>query len=93
MKSLIMGMALLLVLFSFPPLQAEEVATQGQSQESQTATSKHTRQYSSQSSNPTRRSRKCAIYSGVCPMGSMAKVGDYCICHTPSGPIHGVVIP
>jgi hypothetical protein len=26
-------------------------------------------------------------------MSRTAKVGDYCVCHTPSGPIHGVVIP
>jgi hypothetical protein len=38
-------------------------------------------------------SRKCAIYSGVCPMRMRAEVGAYCICQTPSGPIHGVVIP
>ncbi|MBT2970700.1 MAG: hypothetical protein KME56_14155 [Candidatus Thiodiazotropha sp. (ex Ctena orbiculata)] len=93
MKSLTIGLTLLLVIISFPPLQAEERATQEQTLKSPMTTSKHTKQYSSQPLNPTQRSRKCAIYSGVCPMGSMAKVGDYCICHTPSGPIHGVVIP
>lgn len=38
-------------------------------------------------------SNKCGIYSGVCPMANAAEVGSYCICNTPSGPIHGVVIP
>ena len=41
----------------------------------------------------TRYSLKCGIYSGICPLVSPMKVGDYCICATPSGPIHGVVVP
>lgn len=41
----------------------------------------------------TRYSRKCGIYSGICPMVMPMKVGDYCVCATPSGPIHGVVVP
>jgi hypothetical protein len=38
-------------------------------------------------------SRRCAIYSGVCPMHKRAEVGAYCLCQTPSGPIYGLVIP
>ncbi|MEJ2618897.1 MAG: hypothetical protein P8163_01275 [Candidatus Thiodiazotropha sp.] len=38
-------------------------------------------------------SRKCAIYSGICPMSKRTEVGAYCICNTPSGSIHGIVIP
>ena len=41
----------------------------------------------------TRYSLKCGIYSGICPLVTPMKVGDYCICATPSGPIHGVVVP
>lgn len=41
----------------------------------------------------TRYSRKCGIYSGVCGMTRPAAVGSYCVCITPSGPIHGVVVP
>jgi hypothetical protein len=26
-------------------------------------------------------------------MRRKVKVGEYCICNTPSGPIHGVVVP
>jgi hypothetical protein len=40
-----------------------------------------------------RYSRKCGIYSGICPIVTPMKVGDYCVCVTPSGPIHGVVVP
>jgi hypothetical protein len=38
-------------------------------------------------------SRKCGIFSGFCMMVRRAEVGAYCICNTPSGPIHGVVVP
>lgn len=41
----------------------------------------------------TQYSRKCGIYSGVCMMIRPAEVGSYCVCNTPSGPIHGVVMP
>ncbi|MEJ2592788.1 MAG: hypothetical protein P8178_15590 [Candidatus Thiodiazotropha sp.] len=41
----------------------------------------------------TRYSLKCGIYSGICPLVTPMKVGDYCVCATPSGPIHGVVVP
>lgn len=53
----------------------------------------HTKQYGGQPADTNQRSRKCGIYSGICPMSRTAEVGDYCICHTPSGPIHGVVVP
>jgi hypothetical protein len=81
------------VLLLLPPLllYAEDNAAP---QQKQTATDvKDAKHYSTQSEYSNRRSRKCGIYSGVCPMSRSAKVGDYCVCHTPSGPIHGVVIP
>ncbi|MES9993920.1 MAG: hypothetical protein ABW098_18375 [Candidatus Thiodiazotropha sp.] len=93
MKSLITITSLLLFLCLVPPLSAEENTVQEQTGQSSATTSKHKKHYSSQSLNPTQFSRKCGIYSGVCPMNRRVKVGDYCICHTPSGPIHGVVIP
>ncbi|MEW8507028.1 MAG: hypothetical protein AB2598_10000 [Candidatus Thiodiazotropha sp.] len=92
MKTAITGMTLLLLLITVPPSHAERNTAQEQTQEAPVATT-HTKQYSSQSANRVQYSRKCAIYSGVCPMGRKTKVGDYCICNTPSGPIHGVVIP
>ena len=49
--------------------------------------------YTTHSDSKYKLSRKCAIYSGVCPMHKRSEVGSYCICNTPSGPIHGVVIP
>ncbi|MCU7906449.1 MAG: hypothetical protein KZQ76_11540 [Candidatus Thiodiazotropha sp. (ex Epidulcina cf. delphinae)] len=49
--------------------------------------------YSTHPGGRPRLSRKCAIYSGICPMSASAEVGTYCVCNTPSGPIHGVVIP
>ncbi|MES9831107.1 MAG: hypothetical protein ABW157_06825 [Candidatus Thiodiazotropha sp. LLP2] len=49
--------------------------------------------YTTDTQSKHKLSRKCAIYSGVCPMNKRAEVGAYCICNTPSGPIHGVVIP
>jgi len=38
-------------------------------------------------------SRKCGIFSGVCMMVRPAEVGAYCLCNTPSGAMHGVVVP
>lgn len=49
--------------------------------------------YTTETDSKPRLSRKCGIYSGVCPMNKKVEVGAYCICNTPSGPIHGVVIP
>ncbi|MCU7918527.1 MAG: hypothetical protein KZQ88_07895 [Candidatus Thiodiazotropha sp. (ex Dulcina madagascariensis)] len=49
--------------------------------------------YSTHPGGKPRLSRKCGIYSGICPMGTLMEVGAYCVCNTPSGPIHGVVIP
>ncbi len=49
--------------------------------------------YTTETQSKQKLSRKCAIYSGICPMNKRAEVGAYCICNTPSGPIHGVVIP
>ena len=91
MRSALLNIAVLLIMLSSLQLYAEVGSTEQQKQAATTTT--HTKQYSSQAANRDQRSRKCAIYSGVCPMGRTAKVGDYCICHTPSGPIHGVVIP
>ncbi|MBW9256809.1 MAG: hypothetical protein K1562_04200 [Candidatus Thiodiazotropha sp. (ex. Lucinisca nassula)] len=67
-------------------LQAEEKATE-QSPNVQNKT------YTAGSDSRPKLSRKCAIYSGICPMNRRSEVGAYCICNTPSGPIHGVVIP
>ncbi len=36
---------------------------------------------------------KCGIYSGICVMMQPGRVGDYCVCQTPSGLIHGVIVP
>jgi hypothetical protein len=80
----------LLLLLSSPCLLAENVGLQ---QKRATTTNTHAKQYDSQSAQTKQRSRKCGIYSGICPMSRTAKVGDYCVCHTPSGPIHGVVVP
>ncbi|MES9968830.1 MAG: hypothetical protein ABW092_02275 [Candidatus Thiodiazotropha sp.] len=91
MRSAILKITLLLVMLPSLSLYAEDYNTQ---QQKQTATkTTQAKQYSSQATNRDQRSRKCAIYSGICPMRRSATVGDYCICHTPSGPIHGVVIP
>ena len=89
MRNVILHIAVLLLLLPSLQLQAEDGSAK---QQKQAVTTTHTKQYSSQPANSDQRSRKCAIYSGICPMGRTAKVGDYCICHTPSGPIHGVVI-
>ncbi|MBV2091731.1 MAG: hypothetical protein KUF72_12685 [Candidatus Thiodiazotropha sp. (ex Ctena orbiculata)] len=67
-------------------LQAEEKATE------QTPTMQN-KTYTAGSDSRPKLSRKCAIYSGICPMNKRSEVGAYCICNTPSGPIHGVVIP
>ena len=67
-------------------LQAEEKATE------QTP-SVQNKTYTAGSNGRPKLSRKCAIYSGICPMNKRSEVGAYCICNTPSGPIHGVVIP
>ncbi|MCG7897314.1 MAG: hypothetical protein JAY99_16655 [Candidatus Thiodiazotropha lotti] len=67
-------------------LQADEIATE-QKPTGQNKT------YTAGSDNKPKLSRKCAIYSGICPMNKRSEVGAYCICNTPSGPIHGVVIP
>ncbi|MES9946726.1 MAG: hypothetical protein ABW080_17370 [Candidatus Thiodiazotropha sp.] len=91
MRSAILKIAVLLALLSSLQLYAADGNTEQQKQAATTTT--HTKQYSSQPANSGQLSRKCAIYSGICPMGRRAKVGDYCICNTPSGPIHGVVIP
>lgn len=91
MRSAILKIVVLLVMLPSLQLYAADGNTEQQKQTATTTT--HTKQYSSQAANSDQRSRKCAIYSGVCPMGRSAKVGDYCICHTPSGPMHGVVIP
>ncbi|MEW8028392.1 MAG: hypothetical protein AB2792_00455 [Candidatus Thiodiazotropha sp.] len=91
MRSVILQISVLLFLLSSPHLYAEDNTAQQQKQSA--TTTSHTKQYSTQPAHKNQRSRKCAIYSGVCPMSRTAKVGDYCVCHTPSGPIHGVVIP
>ncbi|MES9817941.1 MAG: hypothetical protein ABW155_14930 [Candidatus Thiodiazotropha sp.] len=91
MRRVILRISVMLLLLSSLHLYAEDGTAQQQKQT--TTTSSQIKQYSSHPANNNQRSRKCAIYSGVCPMGRTANVGDYCICHTPSGPIHGVVIP
>jgi hypothetical protein len=91
MRSVILQITVVLLLLSPLQLYAEENTT---AQQKQTTTgTKDTKRYSTQSAYSHQRSRKCGIYSGICPMSRAAKVGDYCVCHTPSGPIHGVVIP
>jgi hypothetical protein len=91
MRNLIRQIAVVLLLLSPLHLYAEDYTA---AQQKQTATGiKDAKQYSTQPDYSNQRSRKCGIYSGVCPMNRRAKVGDYCVCHTPSGPIHGVVIP
>jgi hypothetical protein len=90
MRSVILMITVVLLLLSSFQLHAEDNTAQQQQTETDVNDAK---QYSTQSEYSNRRSRKCGIYSGVCPMSRSAKVGDYCICHTPSGPIHGVVIP
>jgi hypothetical protein len=92
MNNALIPTLLILVTLSAMPLHAESYKEQALKKDSTTTTT-HTKRYSSQSADQEQRSRKCAIYSGICPMSRRAKVGDYCICHTPSGPIHGVVIP
>ncbi|MCG7866874.1 MAG: hypothetical protein N0E37_06645 [Candidatus Thiodiazotropha taylori] len=67
-------------------LQADEKATE------QTPTVQN-KTYTTGGDSKPKLSRKCAIYSGICPMNRRSEVGAYCICNTPSGPIHGVVIP
>jgi hypothetical protein len=67
-------------------LQAEEKATEQTS-------STNNKTYTAGADQTPKLSRKCAIYSGVCPMRKRTEVGAYCVCNTPSGMIHGVVIP
>ncbi|MCG8016410.1 MAG: hypothetical protein JAY97_09365 [Candidatus Thiodiazotropha sp. 'RUGA'] len=67
-------------------LQAEEKATEQ-------APTVQKKTYTAGGDSRPKLSRKCAIYSGICPMNRRSEVGAYCICNTPSGPIHGVVIP
>jgi hypothetical protein len=90
MPRLTFSIAALLLLIASPYLLAEDASFQ---QNQVTTTNTHTKQYRSQPTQTMQRSRKCGIYSGICPMSRTAKVGDYCVCHTPSGPIHGVVVP
>jgi hypothetical protein len=90
MRRLLFPISVLLLVLSSPYLFAEDVGLQKKQPPSANT---HTKQYSSQPADTKQRSRKCGIYSGICPMSHTAKVGDYCICHTPSGPIHGVVVP
>ncbi|MCG7932822.1 MAG: hypothetical protein N0C88_06245 [Candidatus Thiodiazotropha lotti] len=86
-KRKILIYSLLLGCFSIAmSLQAEEKATE-QTPSAQNKT------YTAGSGSRPKLSRKCAIYSGICPMSKRSEVGAYCICNTPSGPIHGVVIP
>jgi hypothetical protein len=91
MRSVILQITVVLLLLSSLQLSADDNAAPRQEQA--TTGSTETKQYSTQSAYSNQRSRKCAIYSGICPMSRIAKVGDYCVCNTPSGPIHGVVIP
>jgi hypothetical protein len=91
MRSVIRQISVVLLLSASLQLYAEE-NTEPQQKPTATAGTE-IKQYSSQSVYRNQRSRKCAIYSGICPMNRAANVGDYCVCHTPSGPIHGVVIP
>ena len=61
---------------------------QSQAQKASTADSS-----TSATQQQPRYSRKCGIYSGICPMYRPMEVGAYCVCNTPSGPIYGVVVP
>ena len=92
MRNLLIPTLLTLLVVSSLPLHAESGSTQAQKQITST-TATHPKRYSAEAADQTKTSHKCAIYSGICPMRSRVKVGDYCICNTPSGPIHGVVIP
>ena len=91
MRSALLQTTVVLLLSTSLQLHGADDTASKQEQAATGATD--TKQYSTQSAYSKQRSRKCAIYSGVCPMRRTAKVGDYCVCHTPSGPIHGVVIP
>jgi hypothetical protein len=82
----------MLLTLSALPLHGESYKEQALKRDS-SGTSAPAKQTSGQPSGQTQQSRKCAIYSGICRMGRRANVGDYCICHTPSGPIHGVIVP
>jgi hypothetical protein len=86
----LLSISVLLLLLSSPYLFAEDA---GFEKKQMSTTNTLTKQYSSQTTDTKPRSRKCGIYSGICPMSRAANVGDYCVCHTPSGPIHGVVVP
>ncbi|MES9850378.1 MAG: hypothetical protein ABW170_00925 [Candidatus Thiodiazotropha sp. L084R] len=80
-----------LVIFTFSCLVSTAVISEENlSDQSLKSTNKT---YTTETQSKHKLSRKCAIYSGVCPMNKRAEVGAYCICNTPSGPIHGVVIP
>ncbi|MCU7871548.1 MAG: hypothetical protein AAES65_22830 [Candidatus Thiodiazotropha sp. (ex. Lucinoma kazani)] len=79
------------LLCSLPAFAVENSSGQQQQKESKSAAQVKT--YTSHSTKKSQLSRKCGIYSGICPMGKPLEVGAYCICHTPSGPIHGVVVP
>ncbi|MCU7931192.1 MAG: hypothetical protein KZQ90_10355 [Candidatus Thiodiazotropha sp. (ex Codakia rugifera)] len=76
---------------SLPAFAVDSSSSQQQQKKSMSAAQVKT--YSSDSTKQSQLSRKCGIYSGICPMGKSLEVGAYCICHTPSGPIHGVVVP
>jgi hypothetical protein len=91
MRSLKRQITVVLLLLASFQLYAQDSTEPEQKQTATTGT--EIKQYGTQSAYRNQRSRKCAIYSGICPMSRAAKVGDYCVCHTPSGPIHGVVIP
>ena len=90
MKSFILPLTGLCLLFGSLTLLADDTSTKS-------ATGNNGSQSSSVPATPSQPaqqlSRKCGIFSGICMMVRPAEVGAYCLCNTPSGAMHGVVVP
>jgi hypothetical protein len=93
MRSLILPLTGICLLFGSLTLMADDTGAASTKPVTGSASSQSSSVSVSAPQPAHQLSRKCGIFSGVCRMVRPAEVGAYCLCNTPSGAMHGVVIP